>query len=356
VVAIAELRSCVNVLLSLVRLGLHRFSVRLFPRPRLLAGLLHQTICSGLLIKLVRCSEQEIWQNAISSLSKVIKNRYLRASRLKRFVRTIPVEPNDYFSRANWLAWCILSHFLGIEWVEANIANYRGGDRFIGRQSKIFKSPQHLQDHRRKVISFAEMLLNLQDVSGFEKVLELAATNNLEDACAEFESGKFLYSLGIWFRFNKPKGNSTSDYDLEFKVASGQVVFGDTKNKRLTTSLTTNTILQSLNKARTQVPPDRPSFPFLRVPHAWLEEPDIAIVDSAIAEFLRNTTSVAAVLVHTSFVKRFSETFSEVGLNLKIFTNPICKFQDDKGWELPQNLPSLKWKSLFSVLGHKPPV
>jgi len=208
----------------------------------------------------------------------------------------------------------------------------------------------------RKVISFAEMLLNLQDVDGFEKVLELAATNNLEDACAELESGKFLYSLGIWFRFNKPKGNSTSDYDLEFKVASGQVVFGDTKNKRLTTSLTTNTILQSLNKARTQVPPDRPSFPFLRVPNAWLEEQNIAVVNSAIAKFFRNTTSVAAVLVHTSVVKRFSETFSEVGLNLKIFTNPICKFLDDTGWEVSQNLPSPKWKSLFSVLGYKPPV
>jgi len=289
-------------------------------------------------------------------LSKIIKNRYLRASRLKRLVRTIPAEPNDYFFRANWLAWCILTHFLGVEWVEANIVNYRGGDRFIGRQSEILKSPQHLQDHMRKVISFAEMLLNLQDVDGFEKVLELAATNNIEDACAEFESGKLLYSLGIWFRFNKPKGNSTSDYDLEFKVVSGQVVLGDTKNKRLTTSLTTNTILQSLNKARTQVPPDRPSFPFLRVPNTWLEEQNIAIVDNAITSFLRNTTSVAAVLVHTSIVKHFSETFNDAGLNLRIFTNPICKFQDDKGWELFQNLPSPKWKSLFSVLGYKPPV
>ena len=172
-------------------------------------------------------------------MGKAIKNLYLRASRLKRFVWTIPATPNDYFSRANWLAWCILSHFLGIEWLEKNIVNYRGGDRFIGRQSEIFESQQHLRDHMRKVISFAEMLLNLQDVGGFEKVLELAATSNLEDACAEFESGKFLYSLGIWFRFNKPQGNSTSDYDLEFKLASGQVVFGDTKNKRLTTSLTT---------------------------------------------------------------------------------------------------------------------
>jgi len=286
----------------------------------------------------------------------VIKNRYLRASQLKKFVRSTPAEPNDYFFRANWLAWCIVTHFLGSDWVEANIIDYRGRDKFKGRQSEILKSAEHLQDHMRKVIAFAEMLLNLQEVEGFEKVLMLSATNNLEDACAEFESGKLLYSLGICFRFNKPKGNSTSDYDLEFKVASGQVVFGDTKNKRLTTSLTTNTILQGLNKARTQVPRDRPSFPFLRVPNAWLEERNIAIVESAVTQFLRNTTSVAAVLVHTTVVKRFSETFNEGGLNLRIFTNPICKFQDDKGWQLFQKLPSPKWKGLFSVLGYKPPV
>ena len=224
-----------------------------------------------------------------------------------------------------------------------NIVDYRGGEKYIGRQSDILKSSQHLQDHIRKVIVFAEMLLNLQDVEGFEKVLELSATNNLEDACAEFESGKLLYTLGIWFRFKKPKGSYTADYDLEFRVASGQVVFGDTKNKRLTTTLTTNTILQNLNKARTQVPRDRPSFPFLRVPSVWLEERNIVVVESAVAEFLRNTTSVAAVFVHTFVIRRFSDTFNEGGLDFRIFTNPTCKFQDDKGWAGPFSSAVAAW-------------
>jgi hypothetical protein len=240
--------------------------------------------------------------------------------------------------------------------LEKNIVDYRGKDRFIGRQSDFLKSPQDLQEHMRKSILFAEMLLNLQDVEGFEKVLELAATNNLEDACAELESGKILYMLGIWFRFNKPKGNLTSDYDIEFRVASGQTVFSDTKNKRLTTSLTTSTIIQSLKQAKTQVPPDKPSFLFLRVPDAWLEEQKIAVVDRAISDFFRNTTSVAAVLVHTSVVKRFSESINELGLSLKLFVNPVCKFQDDREWALPQSLPNLRWRSFSSVLGYKSPV
>jgi hypothetical protein len=111
----------------------------------------------------------------------------------------------------NWttfnLATSIIGHFLGKEWVKANIVQEEAGSANpVGFFQMDFSSPEKAEAKTARILDFAETLFNLQHVSGFDDRTNQMRTGDAEAAYAEFDFGRFLYIHDIDFRFVVPSG------------------------------------------------------------------------------------------------------------------------------------------------------
>jgi hypothetical protein len=79
-----------------------------------------------------------------------------------------------------------------------------------------------------RYFEFAETLLNLQDVDGFEMCLNELSYGNVESACAELDVARMLAFHELRFRFVEPqKRRRGEDYDFEIFYPDGFRVAAD---------------------------------------------------------------------------------------------------------------------------------
>lgn len=251
----------------------------------------------------------------------------MRLAAAKAKARGIPTDPA---LRALGLANLVLTMFLGQEWVNRYINGAGTPDQFIG-------PPDFSVRYWMRVVNLAEMLFNLQWVSGFEKCLAQLANGQIEDTIGEFETGKHLWCCRIPFVFNEPKNRLGFDYDLEVKARDGTWICADTKTKLETTHIRKSSLINSLETARKQLPSDRPGFIFVCVPESWAsgEKIDFSLLDESIGEFFaKGSGRIASVIVHTMFNSQGSiEDLGGIS-TVKEYPNPRCRFKSAVGWTI----------------------
>jgi hypothetical protein len=122
-----------------------------------------------------------------------------------------------------------------------------------------------------RVIDFAELLINLKDIDGFnECISRMREADNPESGLAELHIAKMLY-INQWpFKFVKPQGKRGNDYDMEI-IRNNQIMCADTKCKIEATELNSGTITSVLKNGRTQLPPDGPGVFFVKIPQKWMD-------------------------------------------------------------------------------------
>jgi len=191
-------------------------------------------------------------------------------------------------------ALLVLNTLLGEEWF---------GHHILRETEGVFLRPNadHPIDsykHGARVIALAETLFNLREVEGFEARLEQIRRGDVEASLGELQGACLLYRSGIPFRFVQETGLKGSDYDVE-AVVGGVHVPCEMKVKLESTSPSKSTVEQSINVARSQLPSDKPSLVFLRVPDNWANSPATrTAIEGGIAKALRDTGRVSAVIVH----------------------------------------------------------
>jgi hypothetical protein len=250
-----------------------------------------------------------------------------------RFRRVITDDPHI---RLYHTARYILAEVFGEDWINENVGPASAPGDFL---KNAFANETDAAAHFMRVTTLAEMILNLQRISGYSDCAsQLETVAQIESTFAELEVGKLLYLYGIPFEFNTRTFVKTEDYDLHIWCRNGREAFADTKCKLETGAPSENTILNSLKQARTQLPPRQPGIVFLKVPRAWIEDENYtaALAEIAIG-FMRTTRRVVSVKFYTTSVPVDADSMGEV-IAVREITTPRTDFGAGLDWNLFPNV------------------
>lgn len=160
--------------------------------------------------------------------------------------------------------------------------------------------------HRARVIDLAETILNLQKVPGLIDVLREMRLGHIEDRFAELEVGKMLALAGTKFNFVTPGGPRGSSYDLRIATSAGEVCADVKCRVESNFTISGSAILNTLKKARTQLPDDQMGAFFLKFPQTCVPNGDIKplipMLEQAARDFLGGTRRVVAVVMYFNVV------------------------------------------------------
>ncbi len=195
--------------------------------------------------------------------------------------------PLDLPRRMYALSLAILDALMGGQWVLTNVVEKHGSldyFRASADSTERFKNPA-------RVITFAEMLFNLQDVEGFERRLPHLRSGDVESGVAELQCAAILIAAGFQIRFRD------EGYDLDICLPGGDAA-AEIKRKLESTEPSMETISNTLIDARKQLPTDRPGFVFLNIPDRWIAEPAAtAVMQRALDGVFRNTGRITTVIL-----------------------------------------------------------
>jgi hypothetical protein len=216
----------------------------------------------------------------------------------------------DHPSRSpstEFIAYAIATEYLrevvGNEWTNQTVFGMHPTVTRTNRPGRAFLRAEATDSadgfrNLERVVSLAEMLFNLKDVDGIGARIDDLRNGVIESTYAELESGDFLYRRGITFRYVDRTGQKGADFDAVLPLEDGSSLPAEMKAKAETTELSANGVENILQNARSQLPPGTPGLIFLKLPEAWIRNPDVAaIVTSAVNGFLRGTTRVIAVIL-----------------------------------------------------------
>jgi hypothetical protein len=220
---------------------------------------------------------------------------------------------------------------LGIDWAQRNSMNKESDTAFFMNESKT-REQENLFFTR--VIQFAEMLLNLQFVPGFNEIIRKIKTEMIEPYFAELEVGKLLVMHQIPFRYVQATGHRGESYDLEF-LFNGRPVFGDTKCKLEASQPSEKSIFNTLHSSRSQLPQSGPGVFFVKIPQSWSEnwadDQLIQTLKSAADQFLRGTGRVDSVIF---FINRVLEIDSQAASLLLLVQRQNLRRRDGLDWTI----------------------
>lgn len=214
------------------------------------------------------------------------------------------------------VSFAIISEFFGNEWTIENF-----GGKPEDAQSNAVRNSFFELDIREtstalgrelsgfRTFHFAELLLNLQSIEGFDdKVRELATGDmgKMEATFAELQVARMLCEHDLDFRFIPAQQNPTrgENYDFDVFKYEGLPIHVEAKCKLENNPFKPESILTSLRDARRQVPKGKPSIIFVKIPQTWVEAGNLvrSDLDALTRQFLRGTTRIVSIVFYTHFV------------------------------------------------------
>jgi hypothetical protein len=189
-----------------------------------------------------------------------------------------------------------------------------------------------------RYLEFAETLLNLQNVIGFETVLDELFYGKIESACSELDISRMLACFGIEFHSVRPCRGRKLNYDLEISYPDGFRVCAEAAAKFETTIPRAKSITASLRDSRNQLPDDQPGIVFIKVPERWIQDLELARQITNVANgYLNQSQHVMSVKFYTPMTAFTAERTTRWHAYIEI-SNP--KFQE-RNWDLfrDQNVP-----------------
>ena len=135
------------------------------------------------------------------------------------------------------------------------------------------------------------------------------------------------------------------DYDVEVFYPDGLAVPADAKCKFETTKINPRSVLNSLVKARKQLPDNRPCIIFMKVPQSWIEDVAVAVAMEGIGrELMRNTDRIVSIKFYVSLLEARNNMLIHRHAFREI-TNEASRFHEGRNWDLFKEnsaLPSLE--------------
>jgi hypothetical protein len=183
-----------------------------------------------------------------------------------------------------------VKHYLGGEWLDRYV-HYKSPHARYLRVDINASAPGKMKAMMR-YWEFAETLLNLQNIEGFEAVLDELEHGKIESACGEFDVARMIAFHGLKFCFVKPTRGTKRNYDFEIRYPDGLKVCAEAAAKFEATLPRARSIRHSLRASRAQLPDDELSIIFVKVPEAWISDIELAEQIRAIAlDYCANPTT-----------------------------------------------------------------
>jgi len=285
---------------------------------------------------------------------KVLPER-IAVDYLHKVIAALPAEMRaDDGGRTIGLANTVIVHFLGREWLEANIKPDIKRPGFLRLD---FSSDVRREASVFRVVELAESLYNLQHIPGFDDCIEQirAGGDKIQSACAELDFARFLYIHEVDFHFVVRKMRKGEDYDFELTYPDGLKVPADAKCKFETTKIDPAGIHKSLKKAKGQLPKDRPGIIFIKVPQSWISDLEVAKEMVNVGkDFLKTTGRIISVKFYVSQLQTVNKMVMHRHA-LREITNSDSRFHDGRNWDLFTDYPvpsswngmPPKWQRLF---------
>jgi hypothetical protein len=234
-----------------------------------------------------------------------------------------PTEAN----KSLFLAFAIFKHYFGQAWLERHLEDPAG-------YLHIDESSQHKMDLAGlRIVDLAEVIYNLQHVENFDGCMERMSDGNIEDTAAELDMGRMLYLNKVPFRYIFPQNVKGLDYDAEIGFPDGTVACADAKCAFEITEFRAKAVFYKLEKARKQLPSDRPGIVFAKMPPHWMQDPEFltATVDQA-NDFFRNTRRIVSVKFYVAPTS-FEGGYVKQQHAFKELDNPKTRF-GSRDWSL----------------------
>jgi hypothetical protein len=251
---------------------------------------------------------------------------------LKEVLKSAPREFREHSGdRQQWICFSVLRHFFGRKWIQAHI---------LGAGAKGFLANVFDNDAKTRVIrgfritDLAEMLYNLQRIDGFYECIDRMRKGQIESTYAELDVGKLLFMHRIPFRFVVPQNRKGFDYDFELTYPDGLVACADAKCKLEVSEINRNTVKNSLQDAREQLPSNRPGIAFVKIPPRWIDDPTRAAeLENVAVEYLRGTRRLASVKFYVSDLI-YGDDISHHVMRFKEISNSQNRFDATRNWDL----------------------
>jgi hypothetical protein len=244
----------------------------------------------------------------------------------------------------------ILSQIFGEDWLSRHVTGETAPTDFFCND---WATSERRSMHMMRVITLAEKIVNLQDAPGYRKVGRMILKGEVEPGFTELQVAHILYLAKVPFRFVVPTRKRGLDYDFDMKFGE-EVACGDAKCKMESTERSRDTILDSLGKARGQLPSDRPGFIFVRLPQTWnpqgVDDSHIKDLEEIAAEFFRRgTRRVVSLYFYFGLLLEFQQYTAEVMLGHQVM-NLNHRFRKDVRWDVSYTHPvATNWASLTEL-------
>ncbi|GEM_PF-5148912 len=188
----------------------------------------------------------------------------------------------------------IVIRTLGPSWWQTRLTPVgQPGGYFRNQPSTEHESYEHMD----RVIELGDTLYLLRNVRGFEHRLIGLQTVSLEGAMFELFVAKLLYKNGVGLNFVEPSGMRGHDYDILLEW-EGSMVCVEVKSKDEDTSYSANSLSNTLNEARRQLPDNQAGLVFVRAQPKWIQDTDFASeVERVLNDFYRSTGRVNGVYI-----------------------------------------------------------
>jgi hypothetical protein len=253
----------------------------------------------------------------------------------RSFPQEVRADPNR---QTFTMAVTVIRHFFGQQWCEDNIIQDAAHSRPAGFLRLDFTPEGERKTSR--ILDFAEALLNLQHVDGFDNRVDQMRSGQVEATFAQFDFARFLYLHDIAFKFVTPTGVKGKDYDFGIEYADGRVACADAKCRLEGTEVRADTIKNSLNKARTNnLPRDKPGTIFVKVPQIWFERKNVHdSIGAVVKDFLRQTEIIVSVVVYATFtIELVDQKAMLLQHRFREFVYASHRFDRTKNWTLFNN-------------------
>jgi hypothetical protein len=244
---------------------------------------------------------------------------------IAHYTKTMPGIDSD--SKLYGLATVLLRHYLGNEWASANINIQETTIRKINRAGCSFLKTDSVEiedflRYQERVLRLSELLYNLQNVEGIEGRIAGLRSGTTESSYAELEFAGHFYRRGISVQFLDRTGVKGEDYDFRTTYRPGPTVCCEVKCKLEDTDIGRNTIINTLQDARKQLPDKCPGIIGVKIPESWVEVPESAqLFDTALAQFLRNSDRVIGVVVRWEEVRIVPDIGGLIAYQFKTYQN-----------------------------------
>lgn len=221
---------------------------------------------------------------------------------------------NDLLSMFHRMAFCVIRHYLGAEWAAQKIHVRTDFDPFM--LNELNELSENRFTHMKRVQTLADKLFLLRNCKGFDVLCDRFRKRATKSCYEEALIASFFFHDGFEVEIIKESGIRGSDFDFVARRQEQSISVEVTAKEPV--PLTVETIKNTLNQKRTQVPAHRPAILYVLIPECWTQDGQTAeaVLSEAIGSFFKSSQRFNAVILcwQKSIVLGEGRVISEVRL------------------------------------------